>query len=201
MSNAPAIKLEMNQPTNYLFRVVIMRFSLVAASLAAAATAAPMPKNSIDIDGLVGVDTSVKRSAEPDSDLHVGQVNVIVRDGEGVISDAEDAFSKFTDEATSLAETASKRSAVAEQDAEHNLVSLGNAAVSVKRDAAPEEDTLVSGTLSVGLKRDEISDLEGKLSALLGDAEGLVKRDDISDAESAASDLISDAETAIKAAE
>lgn len=139
-----------------------MRFIPLATalSLAVTAIAAPTPNKDIGIDGLVSVDASFKRDPAPDDDLTVNAAGLHVHAKRDLISDTEDAVEKLGDDAIALTEAAaSKRDARPAEDAEGNLISLGSASASIKRDA-------VSGV---------ISELEKEAGGLVKDVEAVVE--------------------------
>ncbi|KAJ6120019.1 hypothetical protein N7523_004299 [Penicillium sp. IBT 18751x] len=163
-----------------------------------------MPNGDIDINGLVGIGSSIKRSVEP----QVGRVNVVVRGDEDLISDATDAFSKVVDEATSLAEAASKRS-TALSVRNTGLEYIGKEKREDIADLVDEAGDLAVVSKHLGnLRRDEIPDYESDITSLVSGAVGLLRRESISDLEeeaceleSKAKDLIAKAKDEIKAAE
>lgn len=134
-----------------------MRFALiaVAVTLIVTATAAPTPKNTIDVDGLIGVDATVKRNAIPEEDLTVGAAGLLVNTKRDFIPDAEDVLGKLSDEATARPEAASKRDAAPEEDVDNNLISVGS--------------------VSASIKRGSISDLESEASELAEEAEAAIE--------------------------
>lgn len=142
-----------------------MRFSLVAVLLAAAATAAPMPTNNIDIEDPVGDVSTIS------GDLKRGE-------NSGILGDITDVLGNVKRD--TISDLESKVNALQSQldallaDALPSTGAGGSALGIFKRDEISDLVRDVADLLG-NVKRDEISDLESEADDLISEMEAAAK--------------------------